>query len=146
MLHNIGRFVGHGAHHRHSYYLIQNSEHLAGFNEYERELIALVARYHRKSAPKPSHGPYAALAPNGQRIVSLLAGMLRIGIALDRTYRNVAANVSVRCASTSIEVLVFGEDLEVELFAANERKGLLEETLGVPIEIIGTPESCAVPI
>lgn len=147
MLHNIGRFVGHGAHHRHSYYLIRNSEHLAGFNEHELELMAQVARYHRKSAPKPSHRYYQALDPADQRIVSVLSGMLRIGIALDRTYRNVAGDIHVAVdrAGESIGITVIGDDLELELFAANERKGLLEASLGVEVVIDGTPETCEVP-
>ncbi len=145
MLHNIGRFIGHGAHHRHSYYVIRNTEHLAGFNEHERELIAQVARYHRKSAPKMTHSPYAALNDRDRSIVSTLAGMLRIGIALDRTYRNVAADVSVRCRRDGIEVVVFGDDLDLELFSANERKGLLADALGIPIVIAGSPADVPVP-
>ncbi len=135
MLHNIGRFVGHGAHHKHSYYLIRNSEHLAGFNERELELIAQVARYHRKSAPKSGHRAFAALSEQDQGVVSLLAGMLRIGIALDRTYRNAAADLTV-CIDDVVTIGVRGDDLELELFAANERKALLESALGRAVEIV----------
>ncbi len=135
MLHNIGRFVGHGAHHKHSHYLIRNTEHLAGFDERERKLIALVARYHRKSAPKPSHSEFASLPAAEQRMVSILAGMLRIGIALDRTYRNLASDVAIATTAEAVAISVFGSDLELELYAANERKGLLEEALGVTVTI-----------
>ena len=135
MLHNIGRFIGHSGHHKHSYYLIRNTEHLAGFNEHERELIALVARYHRKSAPKPSHLAFAALDAADQRVVSVLSGMLRIGIALDRTYRNVATDIDVVIGPEHIDVLVHGFGLELELFAANERKFLLERALERSISI-----------
>lgn len=137
MLHNIGRFVGHGAHHKHSYYLVRNSEQLAGFNEHERELIAQVARYHRKSAPKQTHAAFAALSAHDQRVVSVLSGMLRIGIALDRTYRNVAADVQVDCTAEGVKIVVFGDDLELELFAANERKGLLEAAFDTTVSITG---------
>ena len=135
MLHNIGRFVGHGAHHKHSYYLIRNGEQLAGFNEHQRELIATVARYHRKSAPKPRHVEYAALNDHDKRLVSALAGMLRIGIGLDRTYRNVATDIMVSLDDVSIDIVVDGFGLEIELFAANERKFLLERALGRTIDI-----------
>ena len=135
MLHNIGRFVGHGAHHKHSYYLIRNTEHLAGFDEHERELIAQVARYHRKSVPKPTHNDYRSLSAADQRTVSILAGMLRIGIALDRTYRNVASDVAVVATPTLVDIRVFGDDIELELFAANERKGLLEDALVCDVQV-----------
>ncbi|MFM8003629.1 MAG: HD domain-containing protein, partial [Dolichospermum sp.] len=50
VLHNSGHYVSHSAHHKHSYYLIRNSE-LLGYNETEIEIIANIARYHRKSPP-----------------------------------------------------------------------------------------------
>ena len=55
--------ISHSKHHLHSYYVIRNSE-LVGFTDPEIELIAQVARYHRKSAPKPSHPTFAALDPD----------------------------------------------------------------------------------
>ena len=58
---NVGLFVSHDRHHMHSYYVIRNTDHLAGFTDDEIELIALVARYHRKCTPKPSHAEFAAL-------------------------------------------------------------------------------------
>ena len=138
MLHNIGRFVGHGAHHRHSYYLISNTEHLAGFHKHETRLIALVARYHRKSEPKPSHTEFAKLNEDDKHMVRVLSGMLRIGIALDRTYRTAANDVSVEANLERISVSVRGKDLELEIFAANQRKGLLESALETPIDIAGS--------
>ena len=135
MLHNIGRFVAHGGHHRHSQYLIGNTEHLAGFHEHERHLISLVARYHRKSAPKPSHRDFAALTLGDQYLVRLLAGMLRIGIALDRTYRTAANDVRVDILANTLVINVRGDDLDLEVFAANQRKSLLEEALGMPIVV-----------
>jgi len=140
MLHNIGRFVGHGAHHRHSYYLICNTEHLAGFNEYERTMIALIARYHRKSAPKPGHKEFSSQKDSDQHIVSVLAGMLRIGIALDRTYRNAASELDIAVLHSRLDLVVFGDDLELEVFAANERKALLQDSLGISIEITASIE------
>src|SRR4029079_5284290 len=85
LLANVGLFLSHDRHHLHSYYVIRNSELLAGFTDDEIELIALVARYHRKSAPKSSHTEFAALSEEAQHVVKVLAGILRIGIAFDRT-------------------------------------------------------------
>ena len=135
MLHNIGRFVGHGAHHRHSEYLIRNSEHLAGFHKHETHLISLVARYHRKSEPKPTHDDFAELCDADQYIVRVLAGMLRIGIALDRTYRTAADDVFVDVRANTIVLSVRGNDLDLEIFAANQRKSLLEGALKTPIMV-----------
>ena len=132
MLHNIGRFIGHGSHHKHSYYLIRHAEQLAGFNEHERELMAQIARYHRKSAPKQSHREFGSLGVADQQIVRSLAGMLRVGIALDRSYQRRVTAVTVEPFLTGLMVTLEGarNKLDLELFSARSQVQLLEESLG----------------
>jgi exopolyphosphatase/guanosine-5'-triphosphate,3'-diphosphate pyrophosphatase len=154
LLANVGLFVSHAQHHKHTYYVIRNSEHLAGFTDREIELIALVARYHRKSAPKKKHPEFARLPEDDQQIVRALAGILRVAIALDRTHAGVVASVQVEVveddgdegdegAGLQVHVAVVPEvvdaDLSLELYTAEERKGLLEEVLGA--EVLVAPES-----
>ncbi len=83
ILHNCGLFISHSAHHKHSYYLIRNAE-LLGFSEIEIELIAQIARYHRKSKPKRKHDYYDSLSSNYRKIVKQMSAILRLAIALDR--------------------------------------------------------------
>ena len=59
LLHDIGTHISYPRHHKHSYYLIKNGD-LRGFEPSEAETIALIARYHRKSAPKKSHSDFTA--------------------------------------------------------------------------------------
>ena len=141
LLANIGRAVAYDAHHKHSYYLIRHSEQLTGFSNHEIELIAQVARYHRKSGPKPKHPEYAALSPEDQRAVAVLAGMLRLGIGLDRSQRR--AVEAVRChwdADAATLLLVArvsaGADASLELYAADARKDLLESALGIRVRLL----------
>lgn len=136
LLHNIGRFVAHAAHHQHSYYLIRHSEQLAGFTENELELMAQVARYHRKSAPRKSHPSFAALDRGDQRRVRVLAGLLRVGIALDRTYRRVVGHVGAAIDDQGLRIEVHtaaGADAGLELFTARDRSGLLADALNRPV-------------
>ena len=138
MLHNVGRFIAHAAHHKHSYYLIRHSEHLAGFTEQEIELIAQVARYHRKSNPRNKHQEFAALAEYDQRAVRVLAGLLRIAIALDRTYRRAVERVTA-CLDDELTISLSTQpnaDLELELFTARDRAGLLSLALGTKIAFV----------
>ena len=95
LLANVGLFISHTKHHLHTYYVIRNSEHLTGFTDREIEIIAQVARYHRKSAPKPEHEAFARLWPDDQRLVRTLAALLRVSIGLDRSYERRVA--TVRC-------------------------------------------------
>ncbi|MEN9206119.1 MAG: Ppx/GppA phosphatase family protein [Thermostichales cyanobacterium SZTDM-1c_bins_54] len=84
MLHNCGHFINHSSHHKHSYYLIRHDE-LLGFTEEEIEIIANIARYHRKSPPKRKHPNFQALTEERhQRLVCQLSALLRLGVALDR--------------------------------------------------------------
>lgn len=84
LLHEIGSFVSNAAHHKHSYYLIANSE-IFGLNRDDTEIVAHVARYHRRSAPKPSHLEYIALPRESRLVVNKLAAILRVADALART-------------------------------------------------------------
>jgi exopolyphosphatase/guanosine-5'-triphosphate,3'-diphosphate pyrophosphatase len=132
LLANVGLVISHDRHHLHSYYVIRNAEHLRGFTEREVELIAQVARYHRKSAPKLKHEAFAALTPAEQRVVQVLAGILRIAIALDRTHGHVVEDLTCRRKGQDLTVtLAVGGDPSLELYTAEERKDLLETALDV---------------
>ncbi len=135
LLANVGLVISHDRHHLHSYYVIRNAEHLRGFTEREVELIAQVARYHRKSAPKAKHEAFAALSPADQRVVQVLAGILRIAIALDRTHSHVVDGLT--CSRSGQDLLLtlhVNGDASLELYTAEERKGLLESALDVRVE------------
>jgi exopolyphosphatase/guanosine-5'-triphosphate,3'-diphosphate pyrophosphatase len=134
LLSNVGLFVSHSAHHKHSYYVIRNSEHLSGFTDAETELIAQVARYHRKSAPSEAkHPEFAALDDEDRRRVRAMAGLLRVAIAMDRNHDASVAEVSARVDPSQLVLQmqpVEGRDLELEQYSAGERTALLAQMLG----------------
>jgi len=128
LLHNVGVFVSHAAHHHHSEYIIRNSDRLVGYTEREIEVISQVARYHRRSAPKRSHARFMALRKTDQFRVRWLAGMLRVAIALDRTRQAIVDDVVVTIDDESILITANasdGVDTSVEVFTANSRTQML---------------------
>ena len=138
LLCNVGLFISHSGHHKHSYYVIRNSEHLTGFTDAEIEVIAQVARYHRKSAPKAKHDAFAALDEVDQEVVRTLAGILRVAIGLDRAHRGSVG--ALRCAREGEAIVIEiepvpGADTTVEVWSADERKGLLADVLDHPVEV-----------
>ena len=138
LLCNVGQFVSHTGHHKHSYYMIRNSEHLTGFNEHELELIALVARYHRKSTPKTKHPEFAAMSRADRDVVRTLAGLLRIAVGLDRNHAGHVATVRCNGNKRLLEVLATprdGEDISLELYAASTRTDLLESALEMQVTV-----------
>lgn len=83
LLHEVGGFVSSRSHHKHSYYLIANSE-IFGLNRMEIEVVAHVARYHRRSGPKASHYEYLALPREWRVVISKLSAILRVADAICR--------------------------------------------------------------
>jgi exopolyphosphatase/guanosine-5'-triphosphate,3'-diphosphate pyrophosphatase len=126
LLHDVGWHIGHSGHHKHSQYLIINGD-LEGFSPNELEIIANIARYHRKSAPKKSHGDYLALSPADRETVWKLAGILRIADGLDRGhYANVQAlHTIVRRDSISVQITTVA-DPSLELWAARDKTDMFE--------------------
>jgi exopolyphosphatase/guanosine-5'-triphosphate,3'-diphosphate pyrophosphatase len=104
-----------------------------GLTDREVEIIAQVARYHRKGAPKAEHAEFAALSTADQRIVRSLAGLLRVAIGLDRTYDARVKSVSTKLTADELIIAIKPRgkkaDVSLNIYAANERKGLLSEVL-----------------
>jgi exopolyphosphatase/guanosine-5'-triphosphate,3'-diphosphate pyrophosphatase len=134
---NCGLVISHSKHHLHSYYIIRNAD-LIGFNERELEIVAQVARYHRKSEPKISHEQFAALSSDDRETVSLLAGILRVAIGLDRTHDGRCTDIKMKKKGESLRLHLYGDndiDLSLNTYATQERIDLLERVLNYPIEI-----------
>src|SRR5690606_29166260 len=112
---------------------------LAGLTDNEIEIIALVARYHRKSMPKSSHAEFNRLTAEGQHVVRALAGILRIAIGLDRSHQGNVVGLSARQTNGRLEITVMPRperDLSLELYTAGERTALLEQVFAMPVELV----------
>lgn len=136
MLHDIGLFIAYPKHHKHSYYLIESSGPIS-FSKSDWDLVANVARYHRKAHPSPKHLPFSQLPPADQEVVRKLSGLLRIADGLDR--RHESRVKEIRCSlqrSKKVVVKVSGAaDLVVEVEGAKEKKKLLNEVFNVETTI-----------
>ncbi|MBW4686719.1 MAG: Ppx/GppA family phosphatase [Komarekiella atlantica HA4396-MV6] len=148
ILHNCGHYISHSSHHKHSYYLIRNGE-LLGYTETEIEIIANLARYHRKSPPKKKHENYQNLLTKQHRqMVSQLSAILRLAVALDR--RQIGAIAQVQCEYypqlRHVNLLIFpsqtADDCALELWSLDYKKGVFEEEFGV--KLIATLEDSVV--
>jgi len=139
ILHNCGLYISHGSHHKHSYYLIRNAE-LLGYTETEIEIMANLARYHRKNKPKKKHDNYNNLATRELRqLVRELSAILRIAIALDR--RQIGAISQIECKydpeyrqlHLHLIPTYENDDCSLELWSLDYKKGVFEEEYGVKI-------------
>jgi len=137
LLHDIGYHIAHSKHHRHSQYIIQNSE-LLGFNENEIQIIANVARYHRKSHPKSRHPQYEDLDQHSKSIVNKLSAILRLADSLDRTHQGIVSNIELKVYDNKVDLILHGlkELPEIETWSFNRRKSLFEETFNTKVKLI----------
>lgn len=138
LLHDIGYYISHSQHHKHSYYLIRNSE-LLGFNENEIELIANVARYHRKSNPKMKHENFVKLDTEMQDKVRKLAGILRLADTLDRSHKSVVHNLAIRIEDKTLVISIWTKnniEPSLEIWGVNLRKELFESAFGLNVKIV----------
>lgn len=133
LLHEIGLFVSNQAYHKHTMYLIKNSD-LFGLGQRDVLLVALVARYHRRSSPQPTHEGYATLDRDTRVAVAKLAAILRLADALDdsRSGRIKQLDCSVEDDRFCISVPNI-EDVSLEQLAMRQNSTMFEETYGMPV-------------
>ncbi|MEX0608142.1 MAG: Ppx/GppA phosphatase family protein [Balneolaceae bacterium] len=134
-LHDIGYYISHSAHHKHALYIIRNSE-LRGFKEEEIEIMANVARYHRRSTPKKRHGEYWKMSPEIRRRIKKLSGILRVADGLDRShYQNVKQlDVFLGEQELKLNIRTEGEPY-LEIWGAMRKSTLLQEVTGRKVKI-----------
>jgi exopolyphosphatase/guanosine-5'-triphosphate,3'-diphosphate pyrophosphatase len=135
LLHDIGGHISYARHHRHSYYLIKNGD-LRGFHPDEIEVMALVARYHRRGTPKRSHEEYAGLSSALRRTVRTLASILRVAESLDRSHSQSISGLELRDRGEDMLLQVHtGSDAELEVWATNRHLLPFEKMLGKPVRL-----------
>jgi exopolyphosphatase/guanosine-5'-triphosphate,3'-diphosphate pyrophosphatase len=87
-LHDAGTYIGTSGHHKHSKYLIENSD-IFGLSQRDIALVALIARYHRRALPRRSHVDYGRLPRADRLVLNKLAAILRVADALDRSHTQI---------------------------------------------------------
>ena len=129
LLHDIGVHISHPRHHKHSYYLVKNGD-LRGFEPEEVEIMALVARYHRRGQPKRSHEGYGHLGGAARRTVRTLGAILRVAENLDRSHQHSVSSLTVVPGPQEFLVRLKPDgDTELEIWAAQRSVAPLAKAL-----------------
>jgi exopolyphosphatase/guanosine-5'-triphosphate,3'-diphosphate pyrophosphatase len=130
LLHDIGLFVSSRAHHKHSQYLISASG-LFGLRQRELDVIANIARYHRRALPQRTHLPYVSLERDERIVVSKLAAILRVANALDKEHLQKVTDLKVVREGDQIVLVAQNvSDLTMERVALGGRSDLFSEVFG----------------
>jgi exopolyphosphatase/guanosine-5'-triphosphate,3'-diphosphate pyrophosphatase len=130
LLHDIGHAIDHDRHNRHSHYLIKNAE-LMGFEPIEIEMIAQVARAHRKQGAQLESPELQELGAGRRRMVRGLSALLRVADALDRSHFGVVKDIDVSYSPGRLEIEVGAkrDKADLELWTCERRTDLLAKLL-----------------
>jgi exopolyphosphatase/guanosine-5'-triphosphate,3'-diphosphate pyrophosphatase len=134
-LHEVGLFVSPREHHKHSLYLILNTE-IFGLSVKDRTLVALLARYHRRYNPDPNHPHFSDLSREERMTVFKLAAILRIADCLDRSHSQRVKSIRLERDGDIFRIITSGvEDTTVEQLAISGKCDIFQEIYGYEIEL-----------
>jgi exopolyphosphatase/guanosine-5'-triphosphate,3'-diphosphate pyrophosphatase len=116
VLHDIGHAVSYQKHHRHTEYLICNGD-IPGLADRERDIVARIARFHRRSPPDLHHPAMEGLSPGEARTVRKLATLLRVADALDRSHAQPIGDLRAEMKGGRVELRLSTQGLaDLELW------------------------------
>jgi exopolyphosphatase/guanosine-5'-triphosphate,3'-diphosphate pyrophosphatase len=135
LLHDVGHAVSVHAHHKHTYYLVSNAD-LPGFSDHERELVALVARYHRRSAPARGRSDLEDLASGELAAVRKLVAILRVADALDRSHHQPVRRLATSTRNGAVRIAITARGpIDLELWDAEREAGLFRRVFAHRLEL-----------
>jgi exopolyphosphatase/guanosine-5'-triphosphate,3'-diphosphate pyrophosphatase len=139
LLHDIGYLISHSKHHKHAYHLILHGD-LPGFSPHEVELIANVARYHRRAFPKKRHENLARMTAEERRLIGRLSGILRIADGLDRTHSQAVSALKVRAVKNRLRLNIEAPAApQVECADAQRKSDLFRKAFDTDLELVWRP-------
>jgi exopolyphosphatase/guanosine-5'-triphosphate,3'-diphosphate pyrophosphatase len=132
LLHEVGNYISTSGHHRHAYYIISQTP-ILGLNDEELQIVACVARYHRKAPPDTSHECYAELNERARERVRALAAILRLADALDHDHRQRVVGISAKARDSELVLKARTRgDVTLDEWSVGEKGGdLFKEEYGL---------------
>lgn len=132
MLYEVGDYVNRNNHHRHTYYIISNSE-ILGYTPQQRRIVAAIARYLGKSRPATEDVPLKAVDPAERAHVEKAILLLRLARALNLGRSRAVEKVRVGLRSAGVKLTLtprrrMGVDLE--LWAIEKDRDYFREVFG----------------
>ena len=138
LLHDIGEHVASSGHTRHSAYLVRNGQ-LRGFGPQEIEMLAAVVRWHRGGDPRVGDD-FPLLDSRAMHRVRVLAALLRVADGLDRGRNQVVYGIDTMVTPSLLLLRVRAvDDIELEVWGARRKRGLLEKVLDREVELTSHP-------
>src|SRR3954471_8954238 len=117
MLHEVGSYLNRAGAHRHSFYIIKNSE-IFGFTPEQRSMMAVIARFVGKSKPAPQDRFVKQLLPQQLKPAVMCNELLRLARALNQGRRSAVRSLRARVGKYHVTLFLQTKArAELELWA-----------------------------
>ena len=128
MMREVGKFMSHQGHHRHTQYIIANSE-IAGFSPEQRQIVAALARYLGKSRPDPVDRSLRGLAAEEQERIARGVVLLRLAVALNQDRASAVVGLKISCFPKRIvfDIVPGRGGAALEAWAVKKEAGLFQQ-------------------
>ena len=135
LLHDVGHAVSPNRHHKHTFYLVSNAD-IPGFSDRERLLVALVARYHRRSAPERGRLDLEPLTGPELLVVRRLVALLRVADAFDRSHHQPVVSLRAAVKDGRVRLVARARGaLDLELWDVAREAPLFRALMGKRLEV-----------
>jgi exopolyphosphatase/guanosine-5'-triphosphate,3'-diphosphate pyrophosphatase len=141
-LYDTGHFVSDTGHHKHSAYLVQNSD-LPGFTDQEKAYVAMLCRFHRKSMPSTRHTNFQTLPADDRRALLQLIPLLRLADALDRSKEQRVSEIDCSLKNGNVLLQLKGNSVDLEQWAGARVSPLFEQVYSKPLAVVKARKTTA---
>jgi len=133
ILHDIGNYISASNHHKHSQYIIQNSN-IFGLSAADKEIVGYIVRYHRRAQPRSSHLSYMKMDRHSRIVIQKLAAILRVADALDRSHTQTVKISDLKMGNNKLIIFTAHTgDVSMERLGLSEKADLFESLFGLKV-------------
>jgi len=139
LVHDVGAYLNVRNRHKHTLYVIRAAD-IAGLSAEEKEIVAHVARYHRRSPPMPHHHEFQALPRKARIVVTHLAALLRVAYALDVERTQRIRRIDCRIGDGRFLIATDRRQVSLERWAMEGKSEMFEEAFGLEVAVLPREE------
>lgn len=130
LVHDIGSYINVRNRHKHTMYLIRSVD-IAGLSRLEQDMVANIARYHRKSPPESHHQEFTSLPRRERVVVAHLAAILRLAYGLDVERTQRIRRVRVAVDGERLLLRVDRRQVALEAWSVAGKTQMFEDAFGL---------------
>lgn len=137
MMHGVGKFMNYQGHHRHTQYIIANSE-LYGFTPEQRLIVSAIARYLGKSRPAPADRTFRLIPAEQHAFIRRAAILLRMSVALhqDQSSATLRFRTRVTPKRVTIDLMPGRRRADLELWSLRKEASYFREVFARDLFVV----------